>query len=206
MAVSLNIRERENTPMAAQRLGFGKTTAPLTKSAPEEDRVLAEKAADGNLRAFEALYARHSGRVYALCLRMTGNRLTAEESTQDAFVHAWERLSSFRGESAFGSWLHRIAVNVVLETARRQKRLEARVVTPGEENLRDHGTTPKLGVRMDLEAAIAALPRGARTVFVLHDVEGYPHREIATLMEISAGTSKAHLHRARRLLREALAQ
>src|SRR5881398_998874 len=141
---------------------------------------LIQRAQQGDQAAFEALYRAHVGRVYALCLRLTADRARAEELTQDAFVRAWERLASFRGESAFSSWLYRLTVNVVF-----------------------------LGQRagqLDLERAIAALPPGAREVFVLHDVEGYRHHEIARLNGIAVGTSKAQLFRARRLLREALSK
>jgi RNA polymerase sigma-70 factor (ECF subfamily) len=136
---------------------------------------------------------------------MCGDRSRAEELTQDAFVRAWDRLPQFRGESAFSTWLHRLTVNVVLEAQRTERRSRAR--TESEDVLeqappvarREHHAD-----RMDLAVAIAALPPGARAVFALHDVEGYKHEEIAEMLDITSGGSKAQLHRARRLLREAL--
>ena len=155
------------------------------------------------------------GRVYALCVRMAGDRGAAEELTQDVFVRAWEKLSPFRGESAFSTWLHRLAVNVVLHQRKtdgvRRTRftseedpdvaVEAAAAAAGS-GVRQRSVGP--GDRMDLEAAIAVLPPVARRVFVLHDVEGYKHEEIAGMLGITAGGSKAQLHRARLLLREAL--
>jgi RNA polymerase sigma-70 factor (ECF subfamily) len=161
-------------------------------------------AAGGDRRAFERVYREHVDRVYSLCLRMCGDRAAADELTQDVFVRAWEKLSLFRGESAFSTWLHRLAVNVVL-TARKSGGREA-AHTIGDDTLVD--TLPAVphapGDRMDLEAAIAGLPPGARRIFVLHDVEGYKHEEIADLLGITSGGSKAQLHRARMLLRQAL--
>ena len=132
--------------------------------------------------------------------------MRAEELTQDVFVHLWEKLPTFRGESAFSSWLHRLAVNVVLTGRRVDFRRELRVVTT-EDPAAIPGAAAReapAGLAMDLERAISALPPGARAVFVLHDIEGYEHQEIAELTGIAEGTSKAHLFRARRLLREAL--
>jgi len=169
----------------------------------KEDDVLVRRAQEGSERAFEQLYRRHVGRVYALCMRLCGNTSLAEELTQDAFVRAWERLGTFRHDSAFSSWLYRLTVNVVLGDIRsRQRRAanlaEARSMTDA------HQSTSRVSpsMRLDLEAAIAKLSDGARRVFVLHDVEGYKHEEIADMMGIEPGTSKAHLHRARRILRE----
>jgi RNA polymerase sigma-70 factor (ECF subfamily) len=183
-------------------------------------------AQGGDGRAFEALYRMHAGRVFALCLRMTGERHRAQELAHDAFVRAWERLGSFRGESAFGSWLHRLTVNVVLERQRGERRRLAHEV-PGDDLEGDasdgwsdaagegdsadswawqRATRGDDATRLDLEAAIARLPTNARTVFVLHVVEGYRHDEIATLMTIAEGTVRAHLHRARRLLMEYLSR
>jgi RNA polymerase sigma-70 factor (ECF subfamily) len=164
-------------------------------------------AAAGDRRAFERLYRAHVTHVYSLCARMVADRALAEELTQDVFVRAWEKLGLFRGEAAFGTWLHRLAVNVVLNRRRVDGARKARFAEAEDES--DFGdvaaarpTQP--GDRMDLEAAIATLPPGARRVFVLHDVEGYTHEEIARQLGITAGGSKAQLHRARMLLREAL--
>ncbi len=163
------------------------------------------RAQQGDHDAFGQLYRLHAGRVYALCLRLAGDAEEARRLCQDAFVRAWERLPSFRGESAFSSWLHRLTVNVVLADRRAAGRRGAREVagtgTAGYEEGRAHGWSPE---QMDLERAIAALPPGARAVFVLFDIEGYGHEEIAEMTGIAPGTSKAQLHRARRLLREAL--
>jgi RNA polymerase sigma-70 factor (ECF subfamily) len=161
------------------------------------------RARAGDRAAFQRLYEQHVGRVYALCLRLTGDGDEAEDRTQDAFVRAWQKLGSYRGESAFSTWLHRLTVNVVLTERRASGRRAARETvaaadSPGAE------PAPRAGLHVDLERAIAALPPGARAVFVLYDVEGYGHEEIARMTGIAAGTSKAQLHRARRLLREAL--
>jgi RNA polymerase sigma-70 factor (ECF subfamily) len=164
-----------------------------------------KRAQGGEVGAFEELYRLHVGRVYALCLRMCGDAGEAEEMTQEAFVRAWEKLGTFGGRSAFGSWLHRLAVNVVLGRWRARGRRRDRVVSIAEVDGfgdPDHRPEPRLAV--DLERAIAGLPVGARTVFVLHDVEGYRHKDIAELTGLAEGTSKAQLHRARKLLREAL--
>ena len=157
------------------------------------------------MAAFEELYHRHSGKVYALCLRMAGDASEAEELTQDAFVRAWEKLQGFRGQSAFGSWLHRLTVNVVLGRWRSRGRRRRRVVAIGEvQQMPEPGHEPLPRVRMDLERAIRELPTGARTVFVLHDIEGFTHPAIAEITGLAVGTCKAQLHRARRLLREHL--
>jgi RNA polymerase sigma-70 factor, ECF subfamily len=168
---------------------------------------LVQRAQAGDDAAFGELYRTHVGRIHALCLRLAGDNQAAGELTQDVFVRAWEALPSFRGESAFGSWLHRLAMNVFLGKRRASGRRERRVFSTDEPALLERPverTQP--GVRLDLEQAIAGLPEGARAVFVLHDVEGYQHGEIARMTGIAEGTSKAQLFRARRLLREALAR
>ncbi len=158
----------------------------------------------GDERAFEALYREHVGRVFALARRLS-DADRAGELTQDVFVRAWERLAGFRGESAFGTWLHRLAVNLILSDRRSAWRRNRRAVLVDDPAGFDAPTpAPAPGLRLDLEGAIASLPGGARTVFVLHDVEGYEHAEIARMAGIAVGTSKAQLFRARRLLREAL--
>ena len=162
------------------------------------------RAQAGDQDAFAALYREHAGRVYALCLRLAGDTVRAEELTQDVFVRAWDRLESFRGDSAFGSWLYRLAVNVVFMDQRSGRRREARVAGVPDLAVVDTGTESNPGLRLDLEQAIARLPDGARKAFVLHDVEGYRHEEIAEMTGIAVGTSKAQVFRARRLLREAL--
>jgi RNA polymerase sigma-70 factor (ECF subfamily) len=174
-------------------------------AARSEERALVGRAVDGDLGAFEELYRRSVGRVHALCMRLTGNAQRAEELTQDVFVRAWEKLHTFRGDSAFSSWLHPLAVNLACSEGRSRQRWSSRVfatddLTPFEDPA--PAADPVAGV--DLERALASLPPGAREVFVLHDVEGYRHNEIASLTGVAVGTSKAQLHRARRLLRKAL--
>jgi len=167
-------------------------------------------AAAGDRRAFERLYRSHVDRVFSLCARMCGSRERAEELTQDVFVRAWEKLPQFRGESAFGTWLHRVAVNVVLNDRKTASRERSRAAPDAMDDDADPeaqfgGQAPPSHVdRMDLEAAVAALPPGARKVFVMHDVEGYKHEEIAEMLGVTTGGTKAQLFRARRLLREAL--
>ena len=172
---------------------------------PSALSLAVRRAQAGDAEAFAALYRAHVGRIHALCLRLEGNSAAAEERTQDVFVRAWDRLPGFRHESAFGTWLHRLAVNVVLAHRRAEWRRDLRVTVVEEpEMLESPKLAPDPGLRMDLDAAIVQLPPGARTVFVLHDVEGYGHAEIAELTGIAEGTSKAQLFRARRLLRKAL--
>jgi len=167
---------------------------------------LVELAAGGDVEAFEALYRESVGRVYGLCLRMCGNRSLAEELTQEAFIRAWQKLPSFRGDSAFPTWMHRLTVNVVLGHRRSSSRRQARETAAGEEWYSDGGAKQdRPGIAVDLERAIARLPERAREVFVLHDVEGYKHSEISDLAGMAVGTSKAQLSRARHLLRKALA-
>jgi RNA polymerase sigma factor (sigma-70 family) len=147
--------------------------------------------------------------VYAICLRLTANVQTAEELTQEAFVRAWQRLSSFRGDSAFATWLHRLTVNVVLDQQRAQRPWFRRLIAIDDAMddaidavASEQARTVSNADQHDLESAIRRLPPAARTVFVLHDVEGWQHDEIAARTGTAVGTSKAHLHRARQLLRE----
>jgi RNA polymerase sigma-70 factor (ECF subfamily) len=172
-------------------------------------------AASGDRQAFERLYRQHVNRVFSLCARMAADRVRAEELTQDVFVRAWEKLHLFRGESSFGTWLHRLTVNVVLNARKSEGRRQARFEEA--EDQRDAVDTAAAsstsgvvgmplppGDLLDLEEAIEMLPPGARRVFVLHDVEGYKHEEIAEMLGVTTGATKAQLHRARMLLREAL--
>ena len=168
---------------------------------------LVRRAQAGDQTAFRDLYHQLAGRVYALCLRLTGDAGAAEERTQDVFVRAWDKLRSFRGESAFSSWLHRLAVNVVMNEQRTRSRREQRVMPVADPETLERGRGEgggTAGLNIDLERAIRALPEGAREVFVLYDIEGYSHAEIAHLTGIAEGTSKAQLFRARHLLREKL--
>lgn len=185
------------------------TIGPFPSTIGEEKAAALEcirRAQTGDVDAFEQLYRDHAGRIYALCLRLSGGDSSgATELMQDVFIRAWRRLSTFRGDCAFASWLHRLAVNTMLENARGDRRRSARVLTM-EDTSRLEGAARSSGVdlRMDMEDAIASLPKGARLAFVLHDVEGYQHQEIAEQLDVSVGTIKAQLHRARRLLRERL--
>ena len=166
-----------------------------------------DKARAGDRLAFEQLYRSHCDRIFGLCWRMCGgDKALAEDMVQEAFVRAWNKLDLFRGESKFGTWLHRLTVNVVLSDRRiRVKRLqrEQEMVENVERTLvgdRDVFA----GLRKDLEAAIAGLPERARTVLVLYDIEGYQHNEIAEMTGMAVGSSKAQLHRARKLVRAVL--
>jgi RNA polymerase sigma-70 factor (ECF subfamily) len=162
-------------------------------------------AQQGDVAAFERLYRENVDRVFALCLRMSGDGGGAQELAQDVFVRAWEKLGTFEGKSAFSTWLHRLAVNVCLGSRRSEGIRIAKVFgTDDLEAYEGPGRAAEPGDAIDLERAIATLPAGARTVFVMHDVEGYKHEEIAELHGLAVGTCKAQLHRARRLLREAL--
>lgn len=160
-------------------------------------------AATGDVRAFERIYRRHIARIHSTAVRMLGAE-EADDATQDVFVRAWQRLGQFRGESAFGTWLFRLAVNVMLSrrevVAIRQRRHvdDADLV----DTLSSRSKSPDLG--MDFEAAIERLPPGMRQIFVLHDIEGYKHDEIAAMLGIAQGTSKSQLHRVRMVLRKYL--
>jgi RNA polymerase sigma-70 factor (ECF subfamily) len=185
------------------------TIGPFPSTIGEEQTAALDsirRAQAGDVDAFELLYREHAGRIYALCLRLkAGDGSDATELMQDVFIKAWRRLSTFRGECAFSSWLHRLTVNTMLENSRSDRRRIARVL-PMEDTSRLEGAARSTGsdLKMDMEDAIASLPTGARLAFVLHDVEGYQHQEIAEQLGVSVGTTKAQLHRARRLLRERL--
>ena len=175
-------------------------------TAQTTEERLVERARDGDLSAFEALYRSHVGRTHALALRMTGDAREAEEATQDIWVRTWERLDSFHGESAFTTWLHRLSVNSLLDRQRRRSRLRNRGESLEHPEARRQSRSPdRTGDRIDLERALAELPEGARTMFTLHQIEGFKCREIAELTGRAEGTVKAQLHRARTLLKEALA-
>jgi RNA polymerase sigma factor (sigma-70 family) len=158
-------------------------------------------AAAGDTEAFERVYRAHVARVHGLARRMAGPE-AADELTQDVFVRAWQKLGTFRGDSSFGTWLHRLAVNVIIERFRSLGLQRDRFLGDGEETLGRLSSPRASGdFRLDFDNALARLPHAARNVFVLHDVEGYKHHEIGTLLGISAGTSKSQLHRARTLMR-----
>ncbi|HEY6351457.1 MAG TPA: sigma-70 family RNA polymerase sigma factor [Candidatus Angelobacter sp.] len=170
------------------------------------------RAQAGDVRCFEALYTRHKRRIFSLCLRMTGNHAQAEDLTQEAFLQLYRKIASFRGESAFSTWLHRLSVNIVLMTFRKKGIAEVsleQTLEPQQE-----GPVKEMGTRDDvlhgsidrltLEKAITDLPPGYRIIFVLHDIEGYEHNEIAEMMSCSIGNSKSQLHKARIKLRALL--
>lgn len=191
--------------MTAAALAVSSVPDPISPgmAEPVADLTTA-RAAAGDAEAFRVLYRAHVGRVHAVCLRLAGDSQLAEEWTQDVFVRAWEALRGFRGESSFGTWLHRIAINVALANLRGLRRRERRLpLWADPPDVEDPGAHDP-GRALDLERAIAALPGGCRTVFVLHDVEGLRHEEIAAQLGLAIGTCKAHLFRARRLLRARL--
>jgi len=169
-------------------------------------------ALDGDrMSGFEELYRRHYRRVYSICLRMTGNVAEAEDLTQEVFIQLYRKLDSFRGEAAFTTWLHRLTVNQVLMHFRKRSVRSELTTDDGEipDSVDPDTINPEampIVDRIALEDAIAALPPGYRSVFVLHDIEGYEHEEIATLLECSSGTSKSQLHKARLKLRRLLQQ
>ena len=178
---------------------------PVRDPGSESVEELVRRAQAGDARAFEGIYRQTSDRMYALCLRMSGDGQEAVELVQDVFVRAWERLGSFRGDSLFTTWLHRLAVNLILQDRRSKGRRRAREVTSSD--LEYFGRTARRsmpGTRVDLERAIAALPDKARRVLVLRDVEGYKYAEIAHMTGVSLGTVKAQIHRARGLIKEKL--
>ena len=172
-----------------------------------------DRAKQGDAESFEALYALHKRRVYSLCLRMTGNTAEAEDLTQEAFLQLYRKIGTFRGESAFSTWLHRLAVNVVLMHLRK-KGLATVSLEESLEPQQEDGRRKDIGARdnvlagavdrVSLERAIENLPPGYRVIFVLHDVEGFEHNEIAQMMGCSIGNSKSQLHKARMKLRDFL--
>jgi RNA polymerase sigma-70 factor (ECF subfamily) len=172
------------------------------KATEEEEGGIVTRAQAGDKAAFELLYRQNVSRVYAVCLRIVADVPLAEELTQTAFVRAWEMLKTFRGESKFSSWLHRVAVNVVLIDLRSRRRRSASVEPDGDvEQIAGAPSPHSAETAIDLERAIAHLPTQARTILVLHDIEGYQHEEIAILLDIVPGTSKSQLHRAHKLLK-----
>ena|ERR1043166_3656875 len=176
---------------------------PSLSPLPDPDVALATA---GDRRAFERLYRANVNRVYSVCARMVVDRTRAEELTQDVFVRAWDKLHLFRGESSFSTWLHRMAVNVVLNARKADGRLRSKFEEQDEVAGLDalpaaSSAMIGAGEMLDIEAAIARLPAGARRVFVLHDVEGFKHEEIAQQLGVTTGATKAQLHRARMLLR-----
>ncbi|MFQ5982638.1 MAG: RNA polymerase sigma factor [Woeseiaceae bacterium] len=190
--------------MAAAAAG-GNAVVTVTEQGIADERVWVERARQADASAFESLYRLHVDKVYGLCLRMTGNVSEAEDCTQEAFIQAWNKLSKFRGDSAFATWLHRIAVNSVLARMRKSRREQDRIqavtdISPAPEIEGDSANFE------DLQKAVDELPDRARHVFVLHAVYGYSHDETGDMLGIATGTSKAQLHRAKRLLAQQLKQ
>jgi RNA polymerase sigma-70 factor (ECF subfamily) len=178
-------------------------THPLRPSAVAIDAHTVARATAGDIDAFERIYRTHVARVHSLARRMAGPA-AADELTQDVFVRVWQKLGTFRGDSAFGTWLHRLAVNVIIERLRSEGARRQRLID-GDRVFGSVAAAPVSHTdRIGLEAALEGLPDRARRVFVLHDIEGYKHGEIAGLLGIATGTSKAQLHRARMLMRQHL--
>lgn len=182
---------------------------PLERSDSSESEAAGEDASDvaaaasGDVRAFERVYRRHVARIHTTAARMLGVE-EADDATQDVFVRAWQRLGQFRGDSAFGTWLFRLAINVILSRREAVATRARRHVDDADlvDTLSTPSGTPELG--MDFEAALRRLPPGMRQIFVLHDIEGYKHDEIAAMLGIAQGTSKSQLHRVRMVLRRYL--
>jgi RNA polymerase sigma-70 factor, ECF subfamily len=175
----------------------------IDRSAPAGADADVALAVQGDTAAFERLYRAHLPRIYGLARRMAGPE-AADELVQDVFVRAWQKLGTFRGDASLATWLHRLAVNVIVERFRTLGTARNRFLADGEtalERMPSDRPDARVDLRMDLQAAIGQLPPGARAVFVLHDVEGYRHTEIGDLLGVSAGTSKSQLHRARMTLR-----
>jgi RNA polymerase sigma-70 factor (ECF subfamily) len=186
-------------------------TGPSASSAREAELALVERCRRGDLGAFEELYAAHAGRLYSLAYRMLGNPTDAEDQLQEIFLTAHRKLDLFRGESALGTWLYRMAVNLCLDYLRSRTGRSIQLTDPldDEPGLSDSGSrglADQAVTKMDLERALAQLPVGCRTAFVLHDVEGLEHREVAEVMGIAEGTSKSQVHKARLRLRGLLSR
>ncbi len=187
----------------------GLVDAPKSEPAPLSDHALAIAAGQGDMGSFELLYDRHHRRVYSICLRMTQNPTEAEDLAQEAFIQLFRKIGSFRGESAFTTWLHRLTVNQCLMHFRKKSVKVERTTEEGETPVQivrgteNPNAMPVLD-RIALDHALGQLPPGYRTVFVLHDVEGHEHEEIARILGVAVGTSKSQLHKARMKLRKLL--
>ena len=191
--------------LTARISDYSQVMANASTDAPVDERALIRQAQRSDTRAFEALYRLHIDKVYGICLRMTGNVSEAEDCAQEAFIQAWNKMDKFRGDSAFSTWLHRIAVNTVLGRIRKSKREQDRIQAVTD-TASPTVVTDDTGELRDLSEAVDRLPRGARNVFVLHAIYGYSHDEAGEMLGIAAGTSKAQLHRAKRLLVQQLKQ
>lgn len=185
-------------------MGLAAQKIPVDRS---EETELLNRARANDALAFESLYRRHSGNVYGLCLRMLSDTGTAEDCTQETFVQAWRNLNGFKGDSGFGTWLHRIAVNQVLMLRRRGQAQKRHLEAVGQDwavDVTADPVTAQPASQMDMEKAVRSLPQGARDVFVLCAINGYSYEETSGFLGVAVGTCKAQLHRARRLLKERL--
>ncbi len=191
--------------LTAETKAYSQDMVAASQPAISEEAVWIRRAQQSDSRAFERLYRMHIDKVYGLCLRMTGNVAEAEDCAQDAFIQAWNKLSKFRGDSAFATWLHRIAVNAVLGRMRKSKREQDRIQVASEISPAPASIGDSSNLR-DLSDAVDRLPEGARHVFVLSGIYGYSHEESSNMLGIAVGTSKAQLHRARRLLSQQLTE
>jgi RNA polymerase sigma-70 factor (ECF subfamily) len=197
--------------MATSKVTVHPSARPAVPAARTEEAALIERCRQGDLGAFEEVYRAHAGRLYSLACRMLGNPSDAEDQLQEIFLSAHRKLDGFRGESSLGTWLYRLAMNHCLDFLRsraaRTNQLtdaledDAGVYEPGQRGLAEQSVT-----RIDLERALAKLPEGCRAAFVLHDVEGLEHREVADVLGIAEGTSKSQVHKARLRLRALLGQ
>jgi RNA polymerase sigma-70 factor (ECF subfamily) len=198
-----------NTDVIPLWQGTNIGSIPTAEAAPLSDHALAIAAGRGDMSAFEQLYQRHNRRVYSVCLRMTQNVAEAEDLAQEAFIQLFRKIGSFRGESAFTTWLHRLTVNQVLMHFRKKSVKLERTTEEGETPVQivrgteDPNNMPVLD-RISLDHALKQLPPGYRSVFVLHDIEGHEHDEIAKILGVAVGTSKSQLHKARMKLRRLL--
>jgi len=191
---------------------FARAQQPRADDSPEADSI--RLAQQGDAAAFERLYELHRGRVYGLCVRMVNNPTDAQDLTQDAFLQAFRKIHTFRGESGFSTWLHRLTVNVVLMRFRRKSLVDGSVEEMSERDEEDGRPRREFGEadlrlggvidRLGLQRALEQLPPGYKLIFLLHDVEGYEHQEIASLIGCSIGNSKSQLHKARLRLRDLL--
>jgi RNA polymerase sigma-70 factor (ECF subfamily) len=216
-ALQTSTSESASNPSAQERISApaarAQVIAPADAKADETDAAILARAQSGDHAAFAQLYSAHKRRVYSLCLRMLGNVAEAEDLTQESFLQLHRKIGTFRGDSAFSTWLHRLTINVVLMHLRRKglnliSLDEALDPSPERGPARSFGA-PDMRLagsidRMTLEKAVESLPAGYRLIFVLHDIEGFEHNEIATLLDCSIGNSKSQLHKARMKLREAL--
>lgn len=218
--IEISEDNRISAPAKAEKEPASKVKDPVSKRKAAASLGISEAEAiqaakQGDAIAFEGLYGLHKRRVYSLCLRMTGNTAEAEDLTQEAFLQLYRKIGTFRGESAFSTWLHRLSVNVVLMHLRKKGLPEVSLEETLEPQQED-GPKKDIGARdtvlagsidrVNLERAIENLPPGYRIIFVLHDIEGYEHNEIAEMMGCSIGNSKSQLHKARMKLRDLLKQ